>query len=64
MNTRYREQVPLILTAQAKEEIGHVPNTLREVNRIVQNQIARMCVEAYIQGSVLTLADLSLIKHR
>lgn len=64
MSTRYREQVPLILTAQTREEIGRLPGTLQEVNRIHQEQIARMCVEAYLQGAVLTLTDLQMITYR
>ncbi len=62
-STRYRKQIPLVLTLQKENEKG-TPISLDEVNRIHKKQIARMCVEAYLQGSVLTLTDLHLLVFR
>jgi len=62
-STRYRKQIPLVLTLQKENEKG-TPISLDEVNRIHKKQIARMCVEAYLQGSVLTLTDLHILIFR
>lgn len=63
-STRYRQQVPLILTAYSKEEIGRVPETMGGINALQQKQSARMCVESYLQGAALTLMDLQMLLSR
>ncbi len=62
--TCYRKQVPLILTLQTEKEIGNVPEDLAGVNHLQKNQIARMAVEAYLQGSVLPLVDFHMLTFR
>ncbi len=68
-SNKYREQVPVILTINTPDEIQAIKNnihnlTLDFINVILQQQIARVTNEAYLQGGLLSQLDLQMFFYR
>lgn len=68
-SNKYRDQVPVILTLHTPDEINAIKNNIRSltlefVNDIMQQQIARVTNEAYLQGGLLSQLDLQMFFYR
>ena len=68
-SNKYREQIPVILTIYTPDEIHAIKSnihnlTLNFINDILQQQIARVTSEAYLQGGLLSQLDLQMFFYR
>jgi len=68
-SNKYREQVPVILTIHIPDEIHAIKSNIRNlslgfINDILQQQIARVTREAYLQGGLLSQLDLQMFFYR
>ncbi len=60
---RAMRQVPVILTVANQDDIADLRSNT-EANKILQRAFVRAANDAYAQGGVLTVADLSVLFHR
>ena len=55
---------PVRLTVYTEEELRRNEQTLEQINHTYMEQYARVLVEAYLQGALLSGTELSLLFHR
>lgn len=56
-----RVQLPVILTLSTEDEQARPIPNLKALNEVQMGQVARVCIEAYVQGALLPVVDLELL---
>jgi len=55
---------PVVLTLITHDEINALANSTQKISRLLPSVVARLCTEAYEQGTLLSMRDIGLIFKR